>query len=115
MKSHIDDMTTVRVFDASTSRALMAEQDGRVLFFFPFSDIYFEFLKRSPERPSDSAPSRDWWDVSAVGEGHEHAMWSLNETAPEIGRLKGHGCFDPEAVAIEASQTESGENSTELP
>lgn len=127
MKTDIDNITSVRRFDgtvtasfsdavvASTSNALVAEQDGRPLFFFPLRDVYSEYLKRSPEKPAGSDPSRDWWEVSAVGEGHAHAMWSLNETATEFGRLGEYGCFDPEVITIEASPREVGENSTELP
>src|SRR5690606_11336498 len=100
---------------SSSSDALVADLDGEEVFLFPFSDIYFEFLRPSAARPARSDPTRDWWDVSAVGEGHAHAMWAVNETAQDYGRLQGHGCFDQEAIGIEANPSQRGEDSTRLP
>ncbi len=100
---------------ASSENALVADAGDARLFFFPQEDVYLEFLSRSHDRPATSDDTRDWWDVSAVGEGHSQAAWSPNETADSYGRLQGHFCFDQVALGIEANPEPTGENSTELP
>lgn len=100
---------------ASTDSALVGDSNGSQFFFFPERDVYREFLSRSSTRPPSSDDTRDWWDVSAVGEGHGFAAWTVNETAESFGRLRGYFCFDPAAIGIEANPEQHGEDSTELP
>jgi uncharacterized protein (DUF427 family) len=95
---------------ATFSDAVIASTDSA-----PERDVYREFLSRSSTRPPSSDDTRDWWDVSAVGEGHGFAAWTVNETAESFGRLRGYFCFDPVAIGIEANPEQHGEDSTELP
>lgn len=109
---------TARLSDgllASTTDALVAEMEGEEVFLFPFDDIYFDFLRRSPSRPKDADDRRDWWDASAVGEGRQHVMWSVDQLPTEIGDGRRRGCFDARAIRIDAHPEEHGENSPDFP
>lgn len=90
---------------ASTDKALVLSEPGAdPVFYVPFKDIYFEFLRRSDVPPRDTARGTEsWWDASAVGESAGSAMWTYEEPASGYEALLAHGAFSPDKVLIEAT------------
>jgi uncharacterized protein (DUF427 family) len=90
---------------ASTEYALTLTELGTApVFYIPFKDIYFEFLKRS-EIPARDTPrgTEICWGASAAGEAADDVMWTYEEPAAGYEKLLAHGAFSPYKVLIEAT------------
>jgi uncharacterized protein (DUF427 family) len=90
---------------ASSDEALvLREEDYPPVFYIPFKDVYFEFLKRAAT--STHCPYKgeaSYWNVSAVGEAATDVMWAYERPFDEMIRIKDHGAFYPNKVRIEAN------------
>lgn len=90
---------------ASTDKALLLKEDGHEpVFYIPFKDIYFEFLK--PSGTSTRCPFKgnaSYWNVSAVGEALNDVMWAYERPYDEMAVIKDHGAFYADKVRIEAN------------
>ena len=113
-----DGVVTVVFSDAilaSTDKALvLREADYPPVFYIPFEDIYFEFLKRSDT--STHCPFKgnaSYWNASAVGEAVNDVMWAYERPYDEMTGIKGYGAFYPNKVRIEANPR-SGPSSGEV-
>ena len=113
-----DGVVTVVFSDAmlaSTDKALvLREADYPPVFYIPFEDIYFEFLKRSDT--TTHCPFKgnaSYWNVSAVGEAVNDVMWAYERPYDDMTEIKGHGAFYPNKVRIEANPN-SGEVGADL-
>jgi uncharacterized protein (DUF427 family) len=91
---------------ASTDKALVVTETGAdPVFYIPFKDIYFDFLRRSDKAPRDTGKgTQSWWGASAVGEAADNVMWTYEEPAPGFEVLLAHGAFSPDKVLIEATK-----------
>lgn len=91
---------------ASTDKALMLrEADYPPVFYIPFKDVYFEFLKRSGT--STHCPFKgdaSYWSVSAAGEAINDVMWAYERPYDEMLPIRDHGAFYPDKVRIDAYQ-----------
>jgi uncharacterized protein (DUF427 family) len=103
-----DGAVTVTFSDAviasSDDALVLREADYPPVFYIPFKDIYFEFLK--PSSTSTHCPYKgdaSYWDVSAVGEAAKDIMWAYEAPYDEMVRIKNHGAFYPDKVRIEAN------------
>lgn len=103
-------VVTVRHADAiiaSTDRALvLREENYPAIFYIPFKDIYFEFLKRTDA--STHCPYKgdaSYWSASASGEGEANVMWAYENPYDEMALIKDHGAFYPDKVQVEAVPT----------
>ena len=100
---------------ASTDKALvLREADYPPVFYIPFKDVYFEFLKRSDT--STHCPYKgnaSYWNVSAAGEAVNDVMWAYERPYDEMLQIKDHGAFYPDKVRIEANP-KSGEVGADL-
>ena len=89
---------------ASTERAKVLREPGKdPVFYFPFEDIYFEFLEKTSN--TSTCPLKGqatYWRASAVGAAADDAMWPYVSPKPEAAAIAGHGAFDQRSVAIEA-------------
>lgn len=89
---------------AATDKAKLLREDGhKPVFYVPFEDIYFEFLKRT--NTSSHCPLKgtaSYWRVSAVGEAAEDFMWAYETPDPLAHEIAGHGAFDDKLAGIEA-------------
>lgn len=99
---------------ASTKRAkVVREEDDPPVFYIPFEDIYFDFL-----RPTDTTHYSPYigdaahWGVTAVGESLADVMWAYRTPFDEMAELRDHGAFYSDKVRIEA--TEKGEVGRDL-
>jgi uncharacterized protein (DUF427 family) len=108
-----DGVVTVTFSDAivaSTDEALvLREQDYPLVFYVPFKDVCFEFLKRSDT--STHCPYKgdaSYWNVSAGGEAAEDVMWAYERPFDEMIAIRDYGAFYPNKVRIEANPA-SGE------
>ena len=95
---------------ASTDDALvLREADYPPVFYIPFKDVYFEFLKRSDT--STDCPFKgnaSYWNASAAGEAVNDVMWAYESPYDEMMRIKDHGAFYPDKVRIEAHPSSGG-------
>ena len=100
---------------ASSDRALvMREADRPPVFYIPFEDVYFEFLKRSDT--STHCPYKgdaSYWNATAAGEAANDVMWAYEGPYDEMVEIKDHGAFCPNKVRIEANP-KSGEAGVDL-
>jgi uncharacterized protein (DUF427 family) len=100
---------------ASTDKALvLREADYPPVFYIPFEDIYFEFLKRSDT--ATHCPYKgnaSYWSASAAGEAVNDVMWAYERPFDEMLQIKDHGAFYPNKVRIEANPS-SGEVGADL-
>ena len=113
-----DGIVTVVFADAmlaSTDKALiLREANYPPVFYIPFEDIYFEFLKRSDS--STHCPFKgnaSYWSASAAGEAANDVMWAYERPYDEMTGIKDHGAFYPDKVRIEA-KPRSGPSSGEV-
>lgn len=103
-----DGVVTVTFSDAiiaSTDDALLLrEADYPPVYYIPFKDIYFEFL-RSSETKTHCPFKGDasYWTVTAVGESLRDVMWAYEQPYDEMAQIKDHGAFYPNKVRIEAN------------
>ncbi len=100
-------VVTVKLADAilaSTDKALvLREENYPAVFYIPFEDIYFEFLKRNDA--SSHCPYKgdaSYWSASAGGEAAANVMWAYEKPYDEMARIKDHGAFYPDKVKIDA-------------
>lgn len=102
---------------ASTENALVLKEDGKEpAYFFPFEDIYFEFLQEKPARmavPSRGVEVR--WSAWAVGVAADDVMRSYEEPEGVFVRTRSHGMFDPQKIDIEAHPAEDIEHTPHFP
>ncbi len=103
-------VVTVKLADAilaSSQRALvLREENYPAVFYVPFDDIYFEFLK--PNETTTHCPYKgdaSYWGASASGEGAANVMWAYEKPYDEMLRIANHGAFYPDKVQIEAVPT----------
>jgi len=89
---------------ASTDSAKLLKEPGHEpVFYVPFKDIYFDFLKKT--NSTSKCPIKgtaSYWSVSAVGEAAEDFMWAYEAPNPEATDLARHGSFDENVATIEA-------------
>lgn len=101
---------------ASTDRALRAvDGSGHELFFIPFEDIYFTFLKRSLRTETRRPGTATCWDVSAVGESAPDVMISFDQPERGFEQLHGRGAFVSDAIEVEAEEAPDPEHEVHLP
>jgi uncharacterized protein (DUF427 family) len=89
---------------ASSDEALvLREEDYPPVFYIPFKDIYFEFLKRTDTHTNcPYKGDASYWGAVAAGEADKDVMWAYEEPYDEMLRIKDHGAFYPDKVKIEA-------------
>lgn len=89
---------------ASTDRAKILREGGRgPVFYFPFEDIYFEFLQKTGTTTTCPLKGQaNYWRASAVGTAADDAMWAYLTPKPEAAGIARHGAFDLAKVRIEA-------------
>jgi uncharacterized protein (DUF427 family) len=103
-----DGVVTVTFSDAviaSSDEALvLKEGDYPPVFYLPFKDIYFDFLKPSDNRTHcPYKGDASYWNVTAVGEALKDVMWAYREPYDEMGTIRDHGAFYANKVRIEAN------------
>ena len=90
---------------ASSNEALvLREEDYPPVFYIPFKDVYFDFLK--PTDTSTHCPYKgnaSYWSASASGEAEKDVMWAYEHPYDEMIRIKDHGAFYPNKVTIDAN------------
>jgi uncharacterized protein (DUF427 family) len=95
---------------ASTDKALvLREANYPPVFYIPFNDIYFEFLRRSGT--STHCPYKgdaSYWSATAVGEAVNDVMWAYEHPYDEMLQIKDHGAFYPDKVRFEANPKSAG-------
>jgi uncharacterized protein (DUF427 family) len=122
-----DHTITVTPFDgvvtvSFSSAVIAASQNAKVLkeanhpdvFYIPFEDIYFDFLRRSGT--TSHCPFKgdaSYWNVTAVGESERDVMWAYEHPYQEMLAIRDHGAFYPDKVRIEA--VERGETDRPIP
>ncbi len=82
---------------------MLREATYPVVFYIPFEDIYFEFMRRTDT--STHCPYKgdaSYWSASASGEGAVNVMWAYERPYDEMVRIEDHGAFYPDKVEIEA-------------
>lgn len=88
---------------ASTGHArVLREQGHEPVYYIPFEDIYFEFLRRSETRsycPFKGHAS--YWSVIASGQTSKDVMWSYEDPYAEVAAIRDHGAFYPGKVRID--------------
>lgn len=85
---------------AETVRALLVdEQDHGLVFYLPRADVRVP-LHRDPERTS-RCPFKGiatYWRFD--GDGDEAIVWSYDDPAPQVSRLRGHVAFYQDRVDL---------------
>lgn len=106
----VDGVVTVRfanaVIAASKNAKLLKEVGHSDVFYIPFEDVYFDFLRRS--ETSSHCPYKgdaSYWDATAAGETRSDVMWAYEHPFDEMLVIRDHGAFYPEKVSIEATAT----------
>jgi uncharacterized protein (DUF427 family) len=100
-------VVTVRHADAiiaSTDRALvLREENYPAIFYIPFEDIYFEFLKRTDA--STHCPYKgdaSYWSIQGGPRVAENAVWSYETPHADMAPISGYLAFYADRVdAIE--------------
>ncbi len=89
---------------ASTDNAKLVQEPGsEPVFYIPFEDIYFDFLRKTNSMSKCPVKgSASYWSVSAVGEAAEDFMWAYETPNPEAIGIARHGAFDESAATIDA-------------
>jgi len=102
-----DGVVTVTFSDAiiasSQEALLLREGDYDPVFYIPFKDIYFDFLRRSDtttQCPHKGVAAH--WSVTAIGEAMDDVMWAYEQPHEGVSAISGHGAFYPKKVRIEA-------------
>jgi uncharacterized protein (DUF427 family) len=88
---------------ASTREALVLTENGKdAVYYIPFRDIYFDFLRESAtEREYPDMGRARYWNVWAVGESRDDVMWAFDQPVPELSMIRQHGAFDSAKVRVE--------------
>lgn len=99
-------IVTVRLGDvvlASSAEALtLREADRPPVFYIPFGDIYFEFLK--PSATTTHCPFKgnaSYWSAKLADGVTQDVMWAYEQPYDEMLAIGGHGAFYPARVTIE--------------
>lgn len=89
---------------ASSQKALLLrEGDYDPVFYVPFEDIYFDFLRKSPTvTHCPHKGNATHWNVTAVGESMDDVMWAYEQPYEGVAAIAGHAAFYPKKVRIEA-------------
>lgn len=89
---------------ASSKNAKMVEEAGHpAVFYIPFEDIYFDFLRRS--ETATHCPFKgdaSYWNVTASGESRGDVMWAYEHPYEEMREIANHGSFYPDKVRLES-------------
>jgi uncharacterized protein (DUF427 family) len=103
-----DGIVTVRLGDAvlaSSAEALtLREADRAPVFYIPFGDIYFEFLKRSAT--ATHCPFKgeaSYWSAALADGVTQDVMWAYEQPYDEMLEIGDHGAFYPGKVRIETT------------
>ncbi|WP_246727803.1 DUF427 domain-containing protein [Chelativorans sp. Marseille-P2723] len=102
---------------ASTDNAVLLKEEGHdPVFYIPFEDIYFEFLRSSStvSRCPLKGKAR-YWNAEAVGSAADDVMWAYDHPLPEMEGIRQHGAFDPSKVKIEATPQQDILHTPHLP
>jgi uncharacterized protein (DUF427 family) len=96
--------TFADVILASSQEALLLREEGHdPVFYIPFKDVYFTFLRKSPTvTHCPHKGDAGHWSVSANGEGMDDVMWSYETPFQGVAPIAGHAAFYPKKVRIEA-------------
>ena len=101
-----DGVVTVTFSDAiiaSSQEVLLLREDGHdPVFYIPFKDIYFDFLRKSAtvtHCPHKGDASH--WSVTAIGEAMDDVMWAYETPSASVAPIAGHGAFYAKKVRIE--------------
>ncbi|PWJ85398.1 uncharacterized protein (DUF427 family) [Pseudaminobacter salicylatoxidans] len=90
---------------ASTTHAkVLREQGHEPVYYIPFEDIYFEFLRPSETRtycPFKGHAS--YWNVIASGDAARDVMWSYQDPYSEMAVIDKHAAFYPRKVRIDVT------------
>lgn len=94
---------------ASTKDALVLREEGHdPVFYIPFEQIYFDFLR--PSKTRTHCPLKGdarYWSVEAVGEAADDVMWAYETPYEQARQISGHGAFDPQTMTIDATPADS--------
>jgi uncharacterized protein (DUF427 family) len=89
---------------ASTDKALvLREGNYPPVFYIPFADVRFEFLKRSAT--STHCPFKgnaSYWNAKVEGEAVDDVMWAYERPYDETATIRDHAAFYSNKVRIEA-------------
>lgn len=93
---------------ASSDKALkLQEADYPPVFYIPFEDIYFDFLRSTTTKTHcPFKGDASYWSVTASGEAAADVMWAYQHPYDEMREIRDHGAFDPKKVDVEATPTE---------
>ncbi|HEY5820143.1 MAG TPA: DUF427 domain-containing protein [Mesorhizobium sp.] len=101
-------VTFAEAIIASSDHALqLQEANYPPVFYIPFNDIYFDFLK--PTATTTHCPFKgdaSYWSASASGEAASDVMWAYQQPYDEMVDIKDHGAFYPNKVRIDARAAE---------
>lgn len=90
---------------ASSDRAkVLKEGDYQPVFYIPFEDVYWDFLRKSDT--TTHCPYKgnaSYWNVTATGESEKDVMWAYENPYDEMAVIKGYAAFYPDRVRIEAT------------
>jgi uncharacterized protein (DUF427 family) len=88
---------------SSRNAKVLKEANHRDVFYIPFEDIHFDFLRRS-ETATHCPYKGDacYWSVTAAGESETDVMWAYEHPYEEMLAIRDHGAFYPGKVRIEA-------------
>lgn len=111
---------TVRFSDAiiaSTERAKVLYEEGHEpVFYIPFDDIYFEFLKKTNTTTrSPLKGTASYWRVQAVGAAADDFMWAYETPDTPALAIARHGAFDPDKARIDADPAEDKRHTPHIP
>jgi uncharacterized protein (DUF427 family) len=88
---------------ADSARALVVkEADYPPVIYFPRDDVRFEFLERTDH--ASFCPFKgdaSYWTLRVDDRFSENAVWSYEDTFPEVAGLKDHLAFYPDRVEWE--------------
>ena len=102
-----DGVVTVTFSDAiiasSQEALLLREANHDPVFYIPFKDVYFDFLRKSPTvTHCPYKGDAGYWNVTAVGEAMDDVMWAYENPYEQVSAIAGHAAFYPKKVRIEA-------------
>ena len=91
------------VIASSKNAKVLKEAGYPAVFYIPFEDVYFDFLRRG--ETTTHCPYKgdaSYWSVTAVGESKPDVMWAYEHPYAEMLAIRNHGAFYPGKVSIEA-------------
>ncbi|WP_312796163.1 DUF427 domain-containing protein [Tianweitania sp.] len=99
------------IIGSSKEALLLREEDHDPVFYIPFKDVYFDFLRKSPtvtHCPHKGDASH--WSVSANGEGMDDVVWAYETPFAGVAEIAGHAAFYPKKVRIEAVNNQTDQS-----